>query len=1078
MRKLSWLHVSDFHYDVKQEMPQMKAFDALLLDIKNRAEIDPSLSEIDFIAITGDLGLYGTKDEYDLFAEHILIPLSSYTKKGLESVYIVPGNHDLNRALINEIIKRLPNIITDEDIVAQILAKEDERTLCLKKLENYINFYGEHFPKNKLIDNLYSVSTFSKLGSNISILGLNSTWAGYGGDLDNKKLIIGTKQASDALSLARTSDVIIALTHHPFDYLSEFEYETEFLLRKKCSFILCGHRHVPDIIKEKTSSTGEVTIIQAGSAYKRGKFPDGYNYVNIDLETKEGMVFSRVYDETTDCWISDTNYIPPRFAGKYPIKMPDKAGPSPYVYIKYNSFELLQTASLNAASANADVFYNGFPPTWGDIQNNYDFARDLYIEKGGIKETVTKWLNESSFPSLLLILGTEGNGKTTLLRRAAFEFHHAGFIVLRQKANALINFEELKDFCQRNTGASILIVDELLNSFKDSREIGDFVSELNTVGLRLLIVGTEQLNRWSFLASRITPRFKFSATYVLTYLSKREQLLCINKLEELEAEGLLTKKVELSLSDKLTRFKNKWADQLLVALLELRYDGSFEQIIIKEFNDIPEERTKWLYGSVCYLNSLGLKTSSKFMRKAFDISSSLNELNKFAQSKAGILLENDNEYHARHRLIAYVIKKYLYKEKTICIEAITKILNNIDFGNLSERSLFLDLFGEKSLYRSFMKPFNKEDIAQLRDFFENIRSFIPKEYKKYIFLTEAQTERKFKFYPQAEKCFISAINLDPEYSFSYRQYAWLKREMGASDPSQFDAAVGLAKKACKIDPTNVINNYHCGLILKMNRLKYLDESIVYLKKASDLDPFDDNIKRAIESYNDYKRCLASFSMLNKEDIIPSYIMESCGATYKDLNLFYSERHSLIIKAYSRYLTRLANQDELDAQDDVLSDESLYDSANPRTRSLRLACLARAHYNHLEEDPIPPETIEKLLTESLKLDKNNSYAHNWLGTFLKEIKKDFSGAEKEYQIAINIAKTNPNPRYQNNSLFLNNLALLIMDEVQIDRRGPDDLSLAKEMLELAVQNMENQKWSIPWPKINLDTLNRMIEERST
>jgi hypothetical protein len=59
--------------------------------------------------------------------------------------------------------------------------------------------------------------------------------------------------------------------------------------------------------------------------------------------------------------------------------------------------------------------------------------------------------------------------------------------------------------------------------------------------------------------------------------------------------------------------------------------------------------------------------------------------------------------------------------------------------------------------------------------------------------------------------------------------------------------------------------------------------------------------------------------------------------------------------------------------------------------------------------------------------------------------------------------------------LNNLALLIIDEVELKRRKPDELKQAKLLLEKAAARVPETKPDFFWPDHNLDWCKTLMEQ---
>jgi hypothetical protein len=96
MSNAVWLHLSDWHQRGR-EFDRKAVRDALLTDLEKRESIDERLAEIDFIVFSGDLAFSGAAEEYTAVAEELLKPVLQGTRVPKNRLFIVPGNHDLER---------------------------------------------------------------------------------------------------------------------------------------------------------------------------------------------------------------------------------------------------------------------------------------------------------------------------------------------------------------------------------------------------------------------------------------------------------------------------------------------------------------------------------------------------------------------------------------------------------------------------------------------------------------------------------------------------------------------------------------------------------------------------------------------------------------------------------------------------------------------------------------------------------------------------------------------------------------------------------------------------------------------
>ncbi len=97
MAEMTWLHLSDWHQKGK-DFDRQVVRDALIRDIEEREKISPDLAKIDFIIFSGDVAHAGKKEEYEAAQENLFEPLLQATGLTAERLFIVPGNHDLDRS--------------------------------------------------------------------------------------------------------------------------------------------------------------------------------------------------------------------------------------------------------------------------------------------------------------------------------------------------------------------------------------------------------------------------------------------------------------------------------------------------------------------------------------------------------------------------------------------------------------------------------------------------------------------------------------------------------------------------------------------------------------------------------------------------------------------------------------------------------------------------------------------------------------------------------------------------------------------------------------------------------------------
>ena len=144
MAKLTWLHLSDWHQKGRDFNRQVLR-DALIRDIRQRSEIDPSLAQIDFVIFSGDLAFSGKSEEYEAAREHLLDPVLEAAGLTAEQVFFVPGNHDMDRDVVYEMLPPELQKPLDSDVLLQKwLAEGRKRARTLEPFEEYAEFVSSY----------------------------------------------------------------------------------------------------------------------------------------------------------------------------------------------------------------------------------------------------------------------------------------------------------------------------------------------------------------------------------------------------------------------------------------------------------------------------------------------------------------------------------------------------------------------------------------------------------------------------------------------------------------------------------------------------------------------------------------------------------------------------------------------------------------------------------------------------------------------------------------------------------------------------------------------------------------------
>ena len=275
----------------------------------------------DLIAITGDIAFSGKTNEYDL-AQHFFDNLLQVTGLAKDRLFVIPGNHDVDRALISPGAQFIGNELKNRKRAVNVLTNVGDRQYLFRRFQGYAAFIRDYFDGHLIFDDEHYFYTrhLEMEGQNIAILGLNSAWICSSDKDERRKMIVGEPQAWTALEQARNANLRLALLHHPFDQLKDFERkDVEPMLCQGCDFILHGHLHDTGFSHLKNPDA-EAIVIAAGACYETRESANSYNLVQLDYATGRGKIILRKW--SGKFWTVDATTYQNVPNGEYEFDLP------------------------------------------------------------------------------------------------------------------------------------------------------------------------------------------------------------------------------------------------------------------------------------------------------------------------------------------------------------------------------------------------------------------------------------------------------------------------------------------------------------------------------------------------------------------------------------------------------------------------------------------------------------------------------------------------------------------------------------------------------------------------------------
>ena len=258
MSTITWLHLSDLHAcRPRTGWDAARVQETLIADLEHlqhEHDLAPDLIFFTGDAAFGEIGsdpeetLRGQLEVFAAFLEEVRKTIDPAFP--WESVFLVPGNHDVNRNFVDEAqtewLDRRNSLDEGVEIIRHGSANVTWRRL-MERLEDYRDFLDYHGRLAHLLPDrerlIYGVKRRIS-GLSVGIAGFNSAWS-CGRDGERGNLWMAGRYQQEVLRQQLSgADLRIALMHHPPAWLVEQE-SPRFArrLRQDFRFLLHGHDH-------------------------------------------------------------------------------------------------------------------------------------------------------------------------------------------------------------------------------------------------------------------------------------------------------------------------------------------------------------------------------------------------------------------------------------------------------------------------------------------------------------------------------------------------------------------------------------------------------------------------------------------------------------------------------------------------------------------------------------------------------------------------------------------------------------------------------------------------------------------
>jgi len=296
--ELVLLHLSDIHF---RHGVSGETFD-LDQDLRNELELDAQrLSQevlgVDGIIISGDIAFAGRAEEYDLAFEW-LQKLCGLVSCLPENVWMVPGNHDVDRTVISgsKILQDLHRTLRPADpshinelLKAYLQDDQEASEIIFRPLARY-NAFASRF-RCSINGRLPYWEDDLKLndGSILRLRGITSALVSDQSDDDAaNKLLVGSAPAT-VMNQDGVEHLVVC--HHPPTWLRDQDAVTD-IWNNRTRLQLFGHKH-----RQRILQIGNSVALASGATHPSRREPNWrptFNFISLSIMSDAGVRYLRV----------------------------------------------------------------------------------------------------------------------------------------------------------------------------------------------------------------------------------------------------------------------------------------------------------------------------------------------------------------------------------------------------------------------------------------------------------------------------------------------------------------------------------------------------------------------------------------------------------------------------------------------------------------------------------------------------------------------------------------------------------------------------------------------------------------
>jgi len=376
------------------------------------------------------------------------------------------------------------------------------------------------------------------------------------------------------------------------------------------------------------------------------------------------------------------------------------------------------SAAPKKRTARDTFFFEGAEPTWDDIAAEVDAPRSI------TPLLVSRLQDKSDTARFYLVVGHAGSGKSSLLRRLAYELSKGGDAVYFFRSPNRLSEKPLADFL-RGLGrrrAFLFIDDAQLHLATLEKVFAETGTDLGVT----VVAGERPHAVLHHIGELRTTRFE---SIEVPLLDRRDS---VSILERLETFGLLGALRGKTREQQIREFMGRSRKQLLVALKEATSGKGFDIILANEFATLASESARVAYTVACLAYMHGAPVARRHLLAVMP-GTDIEKARVLNQELRGVVVpwrEGSDFYTPRHRVIARQVSVEAASfeiKQTALVALLTQVAPDLTPSNIRRRTAeyiayrgiinldnMLQLFGDD--YDTLAQIYSELDAAYADDF--------------------------------------------------------------------------------------------------------------------------------------------------------------------------------------------------------------------------------------------------------------------------------------------------------------------------------------------------------------------------